>query len=100
MKLTDQEKWVIEQYEQDEQMMVLIYAQWCVNHQLNAVELYKKAYPNQMENKALQDALEKTVPKKESEDITIDVLFHVLQVFGNDDLAFVIQEALEQKRKD
>lgn len=100
MKLSDKDKWIIEQYEQDEQMMVLVFAQWCVNHQLDAMHLYKKAYPTQLENKALREALEKTIPKEEAEEISTDVLLHILQLFGNDDLAFVVQESVTQEKTD
>lgn len=95
MKLSEQDKWVIEQYEQDEEMMVLIFAQWCVNHDIDAMDLYKKAYPHQVENKALKEVLDKTVAKADSEEISTGVVLHVLQLFGNDDLAFVVQEVSE-----
>jgi|SRR5699024_1150590 len=97
MKLTEKEQYIIDQYEQDETMMIIIFAQWCVNHDLDAVALYHKAYPNQPENKALLAALDETVDKKESEDISTALVQYVLQLFGNDDLAFVIQEEIDKK---
>lgn len=100
MDLTDKEKYIIEQYEQEEQMMVLIFAQWCVNNELDPIALYEQAYPAQMKNKALQEQLTQTVPKKESEEITTEMVLYALQVFGNDDLAFVVQEAADKKRTD
>lgn len=100
MELTDKEKYIIEQYEQEEQMMVLIFAQWCVNYDLDPVALYEQAYPAQMKNKSLQDQLTQTVPKNESEEITTEMVLYALQVFGNDDLAFVVQEAADKKRTD
>lgn len=96
---SEKEKWIIEQYEQDEEMMVLLFAQWCVNHDLEAQTLYQEAYPEQLQNKKLLKVLEDTVPKAEAEEIPTDVLLHVLQLFGNDDLAFVVQEAADKKRK-
>lgn len=97
MKLSDKDKYIIERYQQDEAMMVLIFAQWCINHDLDPLEVYERAYPNQPKNKLLLEAIEKTVPKNESEDISKEVVQHVLQLFGNDDLAFVIQEIMESK---
>lgn len=97
MKLTEKEQYIIDQYEQDETMMIIIFAQWCVNHDLDAMVLYHKAYPNQPENKALLAALDETVDKKESEDISTALVQYVLQLFGNDDLAFVIQEEIDKK---
>ena len=99
MKLTEKDQYIIDQYEQDETMMIVIFAQWCVNHDLDAVTLYQKAYPNQAENKALLAALDETVDKKESEEISTALVQHILQVFGNDDLAFVMQEEMDRKQK-
>jgi|SRR5690625_3286261 len=99
MNKHDKEKFIIEQYQNDEEMMILIFAQWCVNHNLDAISLYKKAYPEQMENKALVEAIEKTVPKEESEPISIEMVQQVLQLFGNDDLAFEIQELVQTLEK-
>lgn len=100
MELTDKEKHIIEQYEEEEQMMVLIFAQWCVNRDLDPIELYEQAYPSQMKNKTLQEQLSQTVPKNESEEITTEMVLYALQIFGNDDLAFVVQEAADKKRTD
>lgn len=98
MKLSDKDKYIIERYQQDEAMMVLIFAQWCINHDLDPLEVYERAYPNQPKNKLLLEAIEKTVPKNESEEISKEVVQHVLQLFGNDDLAFVIEEIMESKQ--
>src|SRR5699024_12115121 len=78
-------------------MMVLIFAQWCVNRDLDPIELYEQAYPSQMKNKTLQEQLSQTVPKNESEEITTEMVLYALQIFGNDDLAFVVQEAADKK---
>lgn len=89
------EKRVIENYQQDENMMVLIYAQWCINNDLDPVAVYEQAYPGQAKNNTLTEALELTVPKKESDDIPDQTVLQVLQLFGNDDLAFVVQGLIE-----
>lgn len=91
------EKRVIENYQNDERMMILIYAQWCINNKLNPKELYEQAYPGQLKNVALTDILELTVSKKESEDIPDQTVLNVLQLFGNDDLAFVVQEEIGKR---
>src|SRR5690625_4380638 len=92
MKLSEREQYIIKQYEQDEEMMILLFAQWCVNNDLNAHQLYGRAYPHQLENKALQAALDQTVPKDESEAISKNLIIAVLQAFGNDDLAFEVEQ--------
>src|SRR5699024_12880802 len=101
MKLSDHDKWVIAQYEADEEMMVLIFEQWCVNHQLDPVQLYEEDYPNQQANKLLQKVLEKTTEKNEAVDIPTEVELHVLQEQGNEHLAMVVtaQEETTQNKK-
>lgn len=99
MKMTEKDQYIIDQYKQDESMMVVIYAQWCVNNDVDAVALYQQAYPEQPVNKELIQAMNETVDKKESEEISTSLVQHVLQLFGNDDLAFVIQEVMDEKSK-
>lgn len=100
MTWTEKDKQVIKQYEQDEAMMIFIFAQWCVNHEIDAVKLYEKAYPDQPKNKALYEAHSNTVPKDEAESISTGVVQHVLQLFGNDDLAFAVQEIVDGEKAD
>ncbi len=90
---------VIESYQNDERMMVLIYAQWCINNDLDPKVLYEQAYPHQLKNTTLIDVLELTVPKKESEHIPDVTVLNVLQLFGNDDLAFIVQEVIEKRER-
>ncbi|MBU8907573.1 hypothetical protein [Desertibacillus haloalkaliphilus] len=93
------EQQVVENYQRDEQMMVLVFAQWCINHDLDPLNLYMRAYPQQTVNDALKQALDLTVPKSESEDIPDETLLGVLSLFGNDDLAFVVTEEIAQRNK-
>lgn len=93
------EKKIVENYQQDENMMILVFAQWCVNNDLDPKELYEAAYPSQGKNAALIQVLELIVPKEESDEIPDQTVLQVLQLFGNDDLAFVVSEKIEQKRK-
>ncbi|EKN65443.1 hypothetical protein BABA_19931 [Neobacillus bataviensis LMG 21833] len=83
---------IIQHYQAEEKMMILVFAQWCVNHDLDPEELYLRAYPSQSANPALKEAIELTVPKDEAGEITDETLLGVLSMFGNDDLAFVITE--------
>ncbi|HLS07449.1 hypothetical protein [Lentibacillus sp.] len=93
------EQKVIESYQQDEKMMILVYAQWCINHDIDPVALYERAYPGQRDNQALKEAMELTVSKQESEDIPDLTVLNILQLFGNDDLAFVVQEKVDAKKR-
>lgn len=94
----EMEEKVIESYQNDEKMMILIYAQWCINNDLEPRALYEQAYPSQMKNNALDEALELTVSKKESEEIPDSTVQNVLQLFGNDDLAFIVQEQIDKRK--
>ena len=101
MKLNKKEveKRIVENYQKEENMMILVFAQWCVNNDLNPTELYTRAYPGQEKNIALAQALELTVDKQEAGDISNETLLGVLSLFGNDDLAFVVTEEMERMRK-
>ncbi|WP_227938238.1 hypothetical protein [Alkalihalobacillus deserti] len=98
MNKKEMEQKVIANFQQDEQMMILVFAQWCINHDIDPVELYTTAYPHQVKNGALQYALDLTVPKHESESIADETLLGVLALFGNDDLAFVVTEEMKKRK--
>ncbi|WP_394219488.1 hypothetical protein [Halobacillus trueperi] len=91
------EEEVIRNYQKGEKMMILLFAQWCINHDLDPVAIYQEAYPYQDKNKELIDALELTVPKQESDHIDPETLLEVLSLYGNDDLAFVVSELISRK---
>ncbi|GEN53707.1 hypothetical protein [Halobacillus faecis] len=91
------EEEVIRNYQKGEKMMILLFAQWCMNHDLDPVVIYKEAYPYQDKNKELIDALELTVPKQESDHIDSETLLEVLSLYGNDDLAFVVSDLIARK---
>ncbi|WP_150275805.1 hypothetical protein [Paenibacillus tepidiphilus] len=91
------EQQIIESYKQEEEMMILVFAQWCVNNDLDPQALYLQAYPDQESNAALGRALALTVSKEEAGDITNDTVLGVLSLFGNDDLAYVVTEAIAAK---
>jgi len=94
----DKDKQVIENYQNNEKMMILLYVQWCVNHDLDPVEMYEKAYPNQPKD-LLMEMMEETVPKEQAEHIPDQTIINALQAFGNDDLAFAVYEEIEKQKK-
>ena len=98
MNSKELEEKIIQHYQGEEKMMILVFAQWCVNHELDPEEICLRAYPNQSSNPALREAIELTVPKEEAGEIADQTLLGVLSLFGNDDLAFVVTEEI-QKRK-
>ncbi|WP_216667448.1 hypothetical protein [Saccharibacillus deserti] len=93
-----QEK-IVETYRQEEDMMILVYAQWCINNDLDPVELYAKAYPEQLANERLERVLKLTVTKEEAGDVTDETLLGVLSMFGNADLGMVVSEVIEEKKR-
>lgn len=100
MKGSERDEFIIEQYKNDEQMMVLIFAQYCINNDLDPYDVYQEAYPEQGVNPAIATALEDVLPKKESEEIPLELVQYILQVFGNDDLAFILQKRANARRTD
>jgi hypothetical protein len=98
MNKKELEEKIIENYQGEEKMMILVFAQWCVNHDLDPEELYLRAYPHQAANQALREALELTVPKEEAGEVSNQTLLGVLSLFGNDDLAFVVTEEINKKK--
>lgn len=99
MSRKEMEEQIIRNYQRDEQMMILIFAQWCVNHNLDPADIYLRAYPQQAANQALQQAIELTVPKEESEEIADETLLGVLSLFGHDELAYVVTKVIAQRKK-
>lgn len=92
------EEKIIENYQGEENMMILIFAQWCINHDLDPEVLYLQAYPQQSANPALKEALELTVSKADAGEIGDQTLLGVLSLFGNDDLAFVVTEEMRKMK--
>lgn len=93
------EEKIIENYQSEEKMMILVFAQWCMNHDLDPEELYTRAYPTQAENPALKEAIDLTVPKKEAGEVSDETLLEILSLFGNDDLAFIVTEEISKRKK-
>ncbi|CAN2251437.1 hypothetical protein RS399_12125 [Bacillus inaquosorum] len=94
------EKQLAEAYERDENMMILVFAQWCVNHDLDPVELYAKAYPQQKLNESLKKTMDElVVSKQESEHIPDQTVIAVLEMFGNTDLAQAVHEAIAERKQ-
>ena len=86
----DLEEQIIQNYQKEENMMILVFAQWCVNHDLDPERLYLQAYPEQASNQSLKEALELTVSKEEAGEVGDETLLGVLSLFGNDDVASTI----------
>jgi hypothetical protein len=99
MNQKELEEKIIENYQGQEKMMILVFAQWCINHDLEPEEIYLRGYPNQSANPALREAIELTVPKDEAGEVSDETILGVLSLFGNDDLAFVVTEEIQKRKK-
>lgn len=91
------EEQIVESYKRDEEMMILVFAQWCVNNGLDPEALYLAAYPQQGDNIPLRRAIDLTVPEEEAGFISDDTVLGVLSLYSNDDLAYVVTEAIAQR---
>ena len=87
MKQNEWEQQLIERYQDEEEMMIVIFAQWCINRELDPLLVYSEAYPGQGANAALEAAVQQTLPPAQAQEITDDLLFTVMGLFGNDQLA-------------
>ncbi|MDY0410419.1 hypothetical protein ACFFIS_16445 [Virgibacillus soli] len=90
---------VIANYKQDEYMMIACFVQWCMHNEIDATALYKKAYPTQPHNSLLEEVLDTIGENQINEQVSLDAVLQLLQIFGNDDLAFTVQEEAEKIRK-
>lgn len=89
---------VIQKYQQDEQLMIRLFVQWCANNDVNPHELYSRAYPEQQENETMKKIIEEAKFEEEI-DIDNETMMDVLQLFGNDDLAFILTDEIERLSK-
>lgn len=99
MNQKDLQEKITQNFQAEEKMMILVFAQWCINHDLHPEELYLRAYPHQAANPALREAIELTVPKEEAGEVPDQTLLGVLSLFGNDDLAFVVTQEMEKLKE-
>ena len=88
-------EFIIQKYQEDEQVMIQLFVQWCQNHKIDPFALYQKAYPSQGPNEAIKTIIDSNEPIMEL-DIDSGTLIEVLQLFGNDDLAFVVSEEADK----
>ncbi|MFC4735360.1 hypothetical protein ACFO4L_02065 [Bacillus daqingensis] len=83
---SDKEKHIIESFQQDELMMAHVFAQWCVNNELDPAHVYKEAYGT-ADSDVLKQAIALTVSKEEAGEIATSTLLNVLSLYNNDALA-------------
>lgn len=94
MEYENREEFIIKKYQQDEAAMIQVFVNWSMRNNLDPVQLYQRAYPSQVKNEALLLAVEEAEPF--DMEVGDDTLLELLQMFGNDDLAFVVSEEMEK----
>lgn len=94
MEYENRDEWIIKKYQQDEATMIQLFVTWSLQNELDPVQLYQRAYPAQSKNEALVRAVEEADPTEF--EISNETLLDVLQLFGNDDLAFVASKEIEK----
>lgn len=99
MDYENRDEYIIKKYQQDENTMIQLFVHWCLNHELDPLALYRRAYPYQAENEALAQAVEEAAGEPEDMDIDHATMLEILQMFGNDDLAFVVSEEIDKLPK-
>jgi len=99
MNRQEMERQMVEQFERDERMMILVFAQWCINYDLDPVALYTRAYPQQADNVELREALKIVVPKEEAGPIGEHIVLGMLAAYNNDELAAVVTEEIAKLKK-
>lgn len=99
MEYENRDEYIIKKYQQDENTMVQLFVHWCLNHELDPLALYQRAYPYQAKNEALALAAEEAASEAEAIEIDHATMLEILQMFGNDDLAFVVMEEINKLPK-
>ena len=87
--MDDLSKKVIEQYQADEKVMIQLFIHWCKNKQLDPLIIYKEAYPHYPDTTMLEKSIEEMVDD-ESIHVSKETLLHILEVFEQHELAYVV----------
>ncbi|MEK4026489.1 hypothetical protein [Sporosarcina sp. FSL W7-1283] len=95
MEFKDINEQIIQKYKEDETLMIRLFVQWCANHELDPQMLYRNAYPNQPDNAALLSVMEEDDGLDELQ-IDNETMLDVLQLFGNEDLAFAVADEIQR----
>ncbi|WP_422122031.1 hypothetical protein DHX103_09370 [Planococcus sp. X10-3] len=94
MEFENRDEFIIKKYQQDEAVMIQVFVNWATRNQLDPVGMYQRAYPSQIKNEALLLAVDEADPFEM--EVGDDTLLELLQMFGNDDLAFIVSEEMEK----
>lgn len=96
MEFENREEYIIKKYQQDENTMIQLFVHWCEARHLDPIALYQQAYPQQGKNPALLLAVEEAAAEPEEIEVGDGTMLEILQMFGNDDLAFAVSEEISK----
>ena len=99
MERSEREQFIIDSYQAAEAEMILLFVEWCHNYKLDPLEIYHEAYPNQELPEKLIEINQEKLEAKDAVSIETGLLLEVLQLYGNDDLAFVVAKYAEKLTK-
>lgn|SRR5699024_3108726 len=96
MNHSERDQYIIERYQAGEAEMILLFVEWCHNHKLDPLEIYREAYPKQDFPAKLIEINQEKLESNDTVEIESVLLLDVLQLYGNDDLAFVVANYAEK----
>lgn len=96
MNHSERDQYIIERYQAGEAEMILLFTEWCHNHKLDPLEIYREAYPKQELPAKLIEINQEKLESNDTVEIEVSLLLDVLQLYGNDDLAFVVANYAEK----
>lgn len=97
MNHSERDQYIIERYQAGEAEMILLFVEWYHNYDLNSLEIYREAYPNQEFPEKLIEMNQELIESKEAVQIEKSLLLEVLQLYGNDNLAYVVTNYADKK---
>src|SRR5690625_6265335 len=93
MNRTEREQFIIDNYQAGEDEMIALFVEWCHNHDFDPLKMYREAYAEQ----ELPEILVKiNKQRRDVGEIESSLLLEVLQMYGNDTLAFVVANYAEK----
>jgi len=93
MNRTEREQFIIDNYQAGEDEMIALFVEWCHNHDFDPLKMYREAYAEQELPERL---VEINKQRRDVGEIETALLLEVLQMYGNDTLAFVVSNYAEK----
>ena len=89
---------VIQKYQQDEQLMIRLFVQWCANNEVGSPRVIQTCI-SKATRKCHHEENHRRSRSEDDIDIDNETMLDVLQLFGNEDLAFIVADEIERLSK-